>query len=633
MNTQNDIEHLVAKGNISGALEELLKISNGTRLNKDVLTLKSTYESGKKIYLRGGAENQEMQLLDSKTAFSILSYYNELISENLFDLEAKHTPIKKDGVNINHFRGTWLSYRHKIDYKDGELDFTADKKNIFVVALVFTPISHNKCDVRSIFITKSFVGTLTVIGKRAFIELNEEGGDKKVLVTLHLKNTNNPEGILKGIANTYITDGEKNNNPEIGVPLIFEKQINDFAEIEDKTEYKNIKEIDNQEVKLFLLRDKRFISILPFRKRNISSTLLKSVIGGALLILGFTFIVNHFAEHKYNFTIYTTIPKKVNFVWAEYDSLKNEMYLASEGKISILFKEISTDSFKAYYDSLRNSPNADFGLIGVPYYDTEIKGFVTKSFFSTIPFGMKNSEFNAWLSIDGQKKFEDCYHREAIYPIPIGNTGMQAGGWYFEKIRNLKQLEGKTMRILGPGEEVLSRFNVKMETGLPTFSNVMRWSKNPDFIGFEVINPAFDQCLGLCAAADTLKKDRKLYFYPTGWHEPNSTYTLYFNEKKINEIKQSSKLTNTFLLVFNKYHNRLSNRFETEGSRVLNEWRSNSKLPFTIIDTFPTKMLDSLKLKTIELINEPQAKPDYKNVFESYSKFHFENGGMQLRNK
>lgn len=586
MYEKSQIQKFVEKGLLIEALDELLILSEGSEWNTYVISAKSAFSDAKRKYDAGILEYAEFHRIFNQTTFKIDSYRNEIASaKDKVPVHKRKTIFEqRKSLTSTDLQGTWLSYRHKIDFKNNLLDITNDEKNIFIVGLVFSPISDIQCSVRSIFITKIFIGTLTISGKRIFIELNEENGDKKVLVTLHISNDffDSQQPILKGIANTYISDGETNNNPEIGVPLIFEKQVDEFSNIEEKTEYKSIEAIENESVKFFLQNDDRFISIYDFKKKPAENTrsnnnrlqkrILLSLIPILLGVFASIFWIttrNKIATEPQNVVIYSTIPKSVKFVWDEFEKFKAEIQNNFNGKINIVILPISTDSFPSLLK--RVGREKSIALIGVPYYDTDDEGFVARTFFSTVPFGMKNHEFDYWIDSGAKKMFENIYRPDGVYPLPLGNTGHQAGGWFFEKIDTITKFEKRKIRIYGPGGEVLKSFGAVRVYGLPNKQKALDWSEDPEMLGFEAINAAVDESLGLYDAAIEIakRKKRKIYYYAFGWHEPNSTYTLFLNRDFVSSIKIQPTEWYQFELIVRKYHAIISDKFEVEGQKTL----------------------------------------------------------------
>lgn len=77
-------------------------------------------------------------------------------------------------------------------------------------------------------------------------------------------------------------------------------------------------------------------------------------------------------------------------------------------------------------------------------------------FFSSVPFGMTAKGMNAWLyNGGGLELWREVYAPFNLMPFPMGNTGVQMGGWFNKKIESLEDIKGLRMRIPGLGGKVL----------------------------------------------------------------------------------------------------------------------------------------------------------------------------------
>ena len=68
-------------------------------------------------------------------------------------------------------------------------------------------------------------------------------------------------------------------------------------------------------------------------------------------------------------------------------------------------------------------------------------------FFSSVPFGMNAQQMNAWIiNGGGNQLWEEIYEPFNLIPLPGGNTGVQAGGWYNKEINSIEDYEGLKMQ-------------------------------------------------------------------------------------------------------------------------------------------------------------------------------------------
>lgn len=74
-----------------------------------------------------------------------------------------------------------------------------------------------------------------------------------------------------------------------------------------------------------------------------------------------------------------------------------------------------------------------------------------------IPFGLNARQMNAWMyEGNGLKLFREFYAKVGIVNFPMGNTGVQMGGWYRKEIKSLADMKGLKFRVGGFGGKVLS---------------------------------------------------------------------------------------------------------------------------------------------------------------------------------
>ncbi len=146
---------------------------------------------------------------------------------------------------------------------------------------------------------------------------------------------------------------------------------------------------------------------------------------------------------------------------------------------------------------------------GASYYH---KGKVDAAqFFTSIPFGMTNSELNGWLYYGGGLElYRELYAPFNLVPFPTGNTSVQMGGWFNKKINSIDDLRGLKMRIPGLGGEVLRRAGGTPVTlpGAEIFTALQTGAIDAT----EWVGPYNDASFGLHKAA-------RYYYYP-GWQEP-----------------------------------------------------------------------------------------------------------------
>ena len=233
-------------------------------------------------------------------------------------------------------------------------------------------------------------------------------------------------------------------------------------------------------------------------------------------------------------------------------------------------------------------------------------------FFSTVPFGMTARGMNAWLyDGGGLELWREVYKPFHVIPFPLGNTGVQMGGWFNKEINSLADIEGLKMRIPGLGGKVFAKAggNPILLAGSEVYTSLER--KTID--ATEWIGPYHDQRLGLYRAAEH-------YYYP-GWHEPGTVLELTVNQRAWDSLPADLQAI-------------VSNAAQAENVRMLSEMEQKNLSALAElrqrkgvqIHRFPDDVLHKLKTLTNEtLLEEADKDPKFKRVYEAYQAFRQQN--------
>jgi TRAP-type mannitol/chloroaromatic compound transport system substrate-binding protein len=233
-------------------------------------------------------------------------------------------------------------------------------------------------------------------------------------------------------------------------------------------------------------------------------------------------------------------------------------------------------------------------------------------FFSTVPFGMTARGMNAWLyDGGGLELWREVYKPFHVIPFPLGNTGVQMGGWFNKEINSLADIKGLKMRIPGLGGKVFAKAggNPILLAGSEVYTSLER--KTID--ATEWIGPYHDQRLGLYRAAEH-------YYYP-GWHEPGTVLELTVNQRAWDTLPADLQAI-------------VSNAAQAENGRMLSEMEQKNisalaelrQRKGVQIHRFPDDVLHKLKTLTNEtLLEEADKDPKFKRVYEAYQAFRQQN--------
>ena len=112
-----------------------------------------------------------------------------------------------------------------------------------------------------------------------------------------------------------------------------------------------------------------------------------------------------------------------------------------------------------------------FGVLdGVSNGTVEMAGTAPYYFFGkdptyaldcAIPFGLNSRQMTAWMyDGNGLKLMREFYAKVGIVNFPMGNTGVQMGGWFRKEVKTLADMKGLKFRIGGFGGKVLEPLGV-----------------------------------------------------------------------------------------------------------------------------------------------------------------------------
>ena len=233
-------------------------------------------------------------------------------------------------------------------------------------------------------------------------------------------------------------------------------------------------------------------------------------------------------------------------------------------------------------------------------------------FFSTVPFGMTARGMNAWLyDGGGLELWREIYKPFHVIPFPLGNTGVQMGGWFNKEINSLEDIKGLKMRIPGLGGKVLAKAggNPILLAGSEVYTALERNTIDAT----EWIGPYHDQRLGLYRAA-------KHYYYP-GWHEPGTVLELTINQRAWESLP--ADLQAIISNAAQAENLRMLSEMEQKNMSALDELRKREGIE---IHRFPNEVLSRLKTLTNEtLIEEAERDPKFKRVYDAYQNFRRKN--------
>ncbi|MFY0626092.1 MAG: TRAP transporter substrate-binding protein [Reichenbachiella sp.] len=228
-------------------------------------------------------------------------------------------------------------------------------------------------------------------------------------------------------------------------------------------------------------------------------------------------------------------------------------------------------------------------------------------FFSTVPFGLTAQQISAWiLNGGGLKLWEEIYEPFNLIPLPGGNTGQQAGGWYNKEINSIDDYQGLKIRMPGIGGKIINKVGGTsvLVAGGELFTNLERGVIDAT----EWIGPYHDYKMGFHRVA-------KHYYFP-GWHELGTVLEMTMNKDKFMELPRD--LQEILITANHRLNQWMLLEFETQNAIYLQKMIEEG----VDIRQFPLEVLNEMKRVSKEVVQElVESDAQSKKIFDHYSAF------------
>lgn len=213
--------------------------------------------------------------------------------------------------------------------------------------------------------------------------------------------------------------------------------------------------------------------------------------------------------------------------------------------------------------------------------------------FSSVPFGASAQQINTWiLNAGGLKLWEEIYEPFNLIPLPGGNTGQQAGGWYNKEINSIEDYRGLKIRMPGIGGKIVNEVGGTsvLVAGGELFTNLERGVIDAT----EWIGPYHDYKMGFHKVA-------KHYYFP-GWHEPGTVLEMTMNKDKFNELpKDLQEILISANLRLNQW---MLHEFDAQNAIYLQKMIDEG----VDIRTFSTEVLSDMRAVSKQVISDMVSK-------------------------
>ncbi|MGH8669866.1 MAG: TRAP transporter substrate-binding protein, partial [Burkholderiales bacterium] len=190
--------------------------------------------------------------------------------------------------------------------------------------------------------------------------------------------------------------------------------------------------------------------------------------------------------------------------------------------------------------------------------------------------------------------------------FPVGNVGVQMGGWYRKEINSVADLKGLKFRIGGIGGAILAKLGAVPQQIPP--GEIYTSLEKGLIDGAEWIGPYDDEKLGFNKVAK--------YYYTPGWWEGSAQCTLLVNRKAWEALAPAHKAAvecasaEQYMMMLAHYdavHPNALKRLVGGGAQLR---------------TFPKQVLDACYKATQQVLGDFAAKsPEFKKIYEPWQRF------------
>jgi TRAP-type mannitol/chloroaromatic compound transport system substrate-binding protein len=139
-----------------------------------------------------------------------------------------------------------------------------------------------------------------------------------------------------------------------------------------------------------------------------------------------------------------------------------------------------------------------------------------------LPFGLNTRQQQAWMhGGGGLDLMREVFRKSDIVPVPVGNVGVQMGGWFRREINGVEDLRGLKFRVGGFGGLVMQRLGVVPQQ--IAAGDIYASLERGVIDAAEWIGPYDDEKFGFVRVAP--------YYYTPGWWEGSGQITSFVNAR------------------------------------------------------------------------------------------------------
>jgi TRAP-type mannitol/chloroaromatic compound transport system substrate-binding protein len=229
------------------------------------------------------------------------------------------------------------------------------------------------------------------------------------------------------------------------------------------------------------------------------------------------------------------------------------------------------------------------------------------NFFSSVPFGPGSAEYLAWLTYGGGKQLmAEMYEKNGIHAMSCAIVPPEGAGWFRKEIKSLDDLKGLKMRFLGLGAKVMEKLGVSTQLIAP--GEIYQALQLGTIDAAEFSTPVMDLKLGFHQVAK--------YYYLPGWHQQATAIDLLVNKKKWDAFSETQKAV-LEMACGDSIRDTIASGEATQFGAI-----KEMQAKGVQIKQWSPEIIAAFEKSWTEVAQQEAAtNPNFKKVYESYSKF------------
>jgi TRAP-type mannitol/chloroaromatic compound transport system substrate-binding protein len=224
-----------------------------------------------------------------------------------------------------------------------------------------------------------------------------------------------------------------------------------------------------------------------------------------------------------------------------------------------------------------------------------------------IPFGLNSRQMTAWMyEGNGLKLMREHFGKVGIVNFPMGNTGVQMGGWFRKEVTSVADLKGLKFRCGGFAGRVLERLGV-VPQNIPG-GEIYQALEKGTIDAAEWVGPYDDLKLGFNKVAPH-------YYYPGFW-EVGPQLSLYVNQKAYEGLSSEYKAIVECAAAY--AHTDMQAKYDARNMPALKTLLGQG----VKLHAFPKEVLNAAFKAAMEVYTElNDTNPAWKKIYTDYAAF------------